>query len=657
MANTSEERAETKRLCSLLHKYAHDICCFLGYEGKEIFLDKFPDVRHYLTDDVILYLGHYRVPGLSLETLYVYLNGDNRQLFCEKVFALRKKLPKRALMNIYLKISPSSNYFDTLALREQPERGTQEEYCESAIINTKINPPQKLPKGIEEAIKNNSYPAFAMYSEMYNLRITFPLLNFIVECGATTLMGELMKAKRIPAKILNKLLFYAVVHLPETTLIPLLESIEDGLPGQIKNCKDAAGKNLLWYAICNKKTYTSEVQWNDPGSKMTEYLLKLGCDPDNLNALDVSWRYCLLNANLSRRSQRTEEFEGVEKIVDSWIGCYGPGNVTPVTLRELPRSHSELPLNKKFQQLLGNNFRELIWNFEPLSCSTLPQEWRKYVKREDVALPAIPLEGKRCLKWAMKSYHHPRYNERGFDGVPGILTAIPKKPADETIADDDAQRVAEIMKTGLRLYHPAVRKYWINNALPGYETLRFLSGIPREDIADPLLAEAIAQDDAKLFASCCRNKEQLLLTPGVIDAVFRQSKGRISHWLFDNSEYFNTLFPPRILAFYAAGCLDDQSGKKLLTLLINRDHTAKLCEESCDCFGSNLLFHTIFNRNISCFAPDCELVKFLKYKKCSVKHINKFGIAFHDIEAVLDEETFTQREKYLEAVRKALAGW
>ena len=145
-----------------------------------------------------------------------------------------------------------------------------------------------LDESLKNALSSHNTAEFCIRWDMIGRKkVTFALLTEIARKGAVDIFGQMLE--RMPddnlASILDELCICIVVHSPEPTATRLLRAMETVHPGILRQAHDCWGRNLLWYAMHNRK-----FAWFHPRCTFTPFLLDAGCDPQNRNQLGLAWQ-------------------------------------------------------------------------------------------------------------------------------------------------------------------------------------------------------------------------------------------------------------------------------------------------------------------------------------------------------------------------------
>jgi hypothetical protein len=157
---------------------------------------------------------------------------------------------------------------------------------------------QRMPEKMRQAICDDNAEAFMIYKDISGIRLTYSLLAEIMENRAFRIFSGILEDRNILKRVIpiGELAACCTVQFDDPASTAFLECIENAYPGTIKNTRDLWGRNLLWYAVYNRNT-----AFIHPYCKLTELLLRHGCDPDNQNQLGFSWRYMVKNLDLCQK--------------------------------------------------------------------------------------------------------------------------------------------------------------------------------------------------------------------------------------------------------------------------------------------------------------------------------------------------------------------
>jgi hypothetical protein len=145
-----------------------------------------------------------------------------------------------------------------------------------------------LDQTLKNALLEHNTAEFCIRWDMLGRKtITFVLLYTIARAGAVGIFGQMLE--RMPeaklANILDELCISIVASLPEPTVTQLLKVMETVHPVVLRQVHDCWGRNLLWYAMHNRR-----FAWFHPKCTLTPFLLEAGCDPKNHNQLGLAWQ-------------------------------------------------------------------------------------------------------------------------------------------------------------------------------------------------------------------------------------------------------------------------------------------------------------------------------------------------------------------------------
>ena len=319
-----------------------------------------------------------------------------------------------------------------------------------------------------------------------------------------------------------------------------------------------------------------------------------------------------------------------------------PGDrINLAKVKKYSRPDDEQPLHLEAAFMLRKNLRALFWDCEFMPEALLPPIWRNEISGSGKLITDEKLS--QTARKVAQSYLNSSCDQVFADA--GRLQHIPIiQNSGQGKLDPSFEAAVEIMKTGLLMYNPLVRQYWIEQRYPHADTIRFIGNHECGEINDAAIKKAVENDDYNEFARLQKNACACEWT--VIDTVFRNGKTAITSYLLDSKQNILAKYPLDTLVFYAVGQLDDIQGIKLLQALEYRWPESIM--KSKDAFGSNALFHTIFNRKINWFSKDCQIVQFLVQAGCKRQDKNNFGIAFADVLQSLSEDDIVWRREYMD---------
>ena len=140
---------------------------------------------------------------------------------------------------------------------------------------------------VKAAVEADDVSLFIIRRDMEGFRASIPLILNVLAGGRVNILRHLVEKGIIPRNVmtLEELCCFCTAQFPDHQSIPLLTAIEEARPGILKSVRDDFGRNLLWYAVHNQRT-----GWFHPNCKLTPFLIKKGCDPENRNQIGLSWR-------------------------------------------------------------------------------------------------------------------------------------------------------------------------------------------------------------------------------------------------------------------------------------------------------------------------------------------------------------------------------
>ena len=171
----------------------------------------------------------------------------------------------------------------------------------------------RLPEMLRNSIEEDNPGKFNISRDMSGQKLSFSLLGEVMEKKAFKIFRMLLKEEELFQKVIpmDELCAHISGSYTDDLSVPLLCSIEEVFPGTLKEIRDGWGRNLLWYALHNRKTI-----WFHPKCGLTKCLLQYGCDPDNTNHLGLSWRYVTDNLSWDQKRQQMLWRYGTSRI--SW---------------------------------------------------------------------------------------------------------------------------------------------------------------------------------------------------------------------------------------------------------------------------------------------------------------------------------------------------
>ena len=133
-----------------------------------------------------------------------------------------------------------------------------------------------------------------IYKDISGKKMSYSLLAEILQKKAVKIFSAVLESGEITRCVmpLDELAVCCTAQFEDSLSVQLLQSIEQYRPGTLKSVHDRWGRNLLWYAVMNRKTI-----FFHPYCRLTKFLLQSGCDPQNSNQLGLSWKYMIRNLN------------------------------------------------------------------------------------------------------------------------------------------------------------------------------------------------------------------------------------------------------------------------------------------------------------------------------------------------------------------------
>ena len=151
----------------------------------------------------------------------------------------------------------------------------------------------RMPEKMRQALLLDSVSMFEMALILTGKNITIGLLREILCASAYNILIHLMK--NCPKSLTDILsphdLLICICAYPFTVpiekVINVLDVLEELNPG-ISKRTDKLGNNPLWYCL----------YYRSPEDSLVQALIRYGCDPDQRNHLNLSWRICADVQNL-----------------------------------------------------------------------------------------------------------------------------------------------------------------------------------------------------------------------------------------------------------------------------------------------------------------------------------------------------------------------
>jgi len=154
---------------------------------------------------------------------------------------------------------------------------------------------------------------------------TFSFLAEIMDKKAFKIFRFMVKNGQLPGKIISmeELCAYAAASFDDNSSLPFLRAIEEFHPGTLKNFRDEWGRNLLWYAVHNRKT-----GWFHPACRLTPFLIEEAqCDPENKNQAGLSYNFVTESLTCEKKIQQMRwRYEPVSYVWQNsaWIAVKNP---------------------------------------------------------------------------------------------------------------------------------------------------------------------------------------------------------------------------------------------------------------------------------------------------------------------------------------------
>jgi len=307
---------------------------FSIYSGKKYFRD----IDGLLTEDTVRLIYGGPTPALSLQELAGRIADFDRFRFWKRIFELREHIPDEVVFHFWYEcmtdrsvIAPLLQYYKSVerSSLDLPDPDlmenlplTDELLIDNHIVYTRycrerkpgwkmlrclcpgLAAGPKLPERMYRAIEEDSAETFMILRDMAGIRLSYGLLERIMRKRALNIFAELLKEGRLfdHSVTPEKLCARCATQFEDALSVPFLEAVEEYLPGTVKDVRDRWGRNLLWYAAANLRT-----AFFHPFCRLTPFLLKCGCDPENENQLGISWRYMLNHLSYLQKASLLEE--------------------------------------------------------------------------------------------------------------------------------------------------------------------------------------------------------------------------------------------------------------------------------------------------------------------------------------------------------------
>lgn len=343
MDDASLKLAELRKICReyqeakwALHQIKNKRPPPLSFNMSGCWRKTFPDVAGLLTEDAVELNYSLPEPVFSLQELSeAMIPGDDRSRLWERIFELREHIPAEVVFYFWHECAAGRGpidsftlcYYDLAGKKPYPDPAENESqnadllidspvvrarYCEVRkpgwkmlrYLDVRLTALRSVPEGIRRAIGSDSVEAFLIFREMAGLRLSYGLLEKIMREKALKIFAELLKDGEIFRKVIprDELCVCCAAQFEDALSVPLLEIVEELFPGAVKDVRDRWGRNLLWYAAANRRT-----AFFHPFCRLTPFLLKCGCDPENENQLGISWRYMLNHLSYLQKASLLEE--------------------------------------------------------------------------------------------------------------------------------------------------------------------------------------------------------------------------------------------------------------------------------------------------------------------------------------------------------------
>ena len=141
----------------------------------------------------------------------------------------------------------------------------------------------KVDPRVKDAVVNDSPAKLRIMLDLEGKSLGVRLFNIILLHRKPNTLWFLMENDKLVKEFLDRrrILFYACANLGAADALGLVEKAENLQPGIAAACIDVFGRNLLWYTLYSDN-------WHD--KKLTDALVRYGCDPDAETAWNLSWR-------------------------------------------------------------------------------------------------------------------------------------------------------------------------------------------------------------------------------------------------------------------------------------------------------------------------------------------------------------------------------
>ena len=321
-------QAEQQGIDQILKKLASPLFLGNSLNGRK----RFSDIAGLLTEDAVELNYSLPEPVFSLQELSetIFSGYDTSRLWV-RIFELREHIPAEVVFYFWHECAVSRVPIDHPLTRycgncyqavkkngPSPEDDllidspvVRARYCKARnpgwemlrYLEVRRTALRNVPEGIRRAIGNDSVEAFLIFREMTGIRLSYGLLAKIMREKALKIFAELLKDGEIFRKVIprDELCVCCATQFEDALSVPRLEIVDELFPGAVKDVRDRWGRNLLWYAAANRRTV-----FFHPFCRLTPFLLKCGCDPENGNQLGISWRYMLNHLSYLQKASLLE---------------------------------------------------------------------------------------------------------------------------------------------------------------------------------------------------------------------------------------------------------------------------------------------------------------------------------------------------------------
>ena len=265
-----------------------------------------PFLKHLRDDDAPLLctLANYLLPPPPGGYGYRHINHSKVFAHVSRVLSMRTVLSDRTRAFFWrLMISVSWPYFGLIPNGIEDIVLVDNADVRTAIVKRKRPGWELIPKGLvfwegrrqpltdkmQQAIARDSVPMFELAMTLSGKTITAGLLREILHWQAFNITSHLLRKRpKAIAAILTPrnlliclLLSKAREHPQVEKAIACLDTLEELSPGVSKST-DSLGNTPLWYCLYHRS----------PSDELVQALIRHGCDPDQRNHLNLSYRIC-----------------------------------------------------------------------------------------------------------------------------------------------------------------------------------------------------------------------------------------------------------------------------------------------------------------------------------------------------------------------------